>query len=167
MRKILITILILVVAALTAFFLSGILEKQNEIGNTLRTRQKIDWFTDYIETQMDVQMIPNIPTVFIFFNPDCEFCQKVAEIFKKQRDSLGDVQWFWISDASPVSIDEFVERYKFDQISDLIVIRDSNHILSNKAQVTFLPQIFIYDHTGRLVKEFKGETRLSAILNYL
>lgn len=106
-------------------------------------------------------------TVVMFFHPDCEHCQYEAKEITGRKSAFADINLWWISAADASDIKEFDQTYGLSKFVNTYLA----HIPGEKIMQTFgsvsVPHIFIYDEQGLLQKQFKGETRIDAILKYV
>jgi thioredoxin-related protein len=106
-------------------------------------------------------------TVVLFFHPDCEHCQYEARSIVAQKNDFANINLWWISAADSLAISKFEETNGLSRLQNTYLA----HISGEKVLQTFgsisVPHIFIYDEDGILQKEFKGETKIDAILKYI
>ena len=109
----------------------------------------------------------NKSTVVLFFHPDCEHCQYEAKAMMEQRNAFTDINVWWISAADTSAIKTFSQTFVLAKFPNTYLA----HIPAGKIIQTFgsvsVPHIFIYDEQGILQKQFKGETKIDAILKYI
>ena len=111
--------------------------------------------------------INNNSCLIIYFHPECEYCHYEAEQISLNIDRFYDFQIIMISTASRESVKDFANNYhllEFDNISVLIDTLDAFH---NTFGSNPFPTSFIYNKERKLVKQFKGEVKIEALLNYL
>lgn len=105
------------------------------------------WFTD--------QLIPqDKPVIIMYFNPDCEHCQKEAEVLVRNREILDSAFLLLASYDSPEDIGHFVKRYKLDQFRYMAAGRDADYYLPTFFKVEKTPFIAVYSRYHRFVKAF-------------
>ncbi|MBY5957792.1 hypothetical protein KUV50_06605 [Membranicola marinus] len=163
MKKPLSFVLIFSIIGISAYFIARIIYKNAQIERVTENSKTIDWFEEYMRSN-DTLSQNNTPTVLIYFNPDCEFCQHEAIGFYNYRTKLGDANWYWISDATQQEINNFSNEYKLTPISRLHFIHDSTGFLWQSAGATTIPYILVYNSSGNLTHKFSGETKIEAIL---
>jgi thiol-disulfide isomerase/thioredoxin len=107
------------------------------------------------------------PTIVLFFHPECEHCQYEADAIMKKQKEFEGINFWWISFADNTAIKAFSKKYGLENIPNSCVA----HLSAEKITQTFgsntIPHIFIYNKEQVLQKEFKGETKVEAILKYL
>jgi peroxiredoxin len=105
--------------------------------------------------------------LLIYFNSDCSHCQYEAEEIKKNVDRLRKVKVVFMSSEPLSKIKLFAEAYKLDAQENI----HFTNVNPEHVAVTFgalaIPHIFIYGPDKTLRKEFRGETKIEAILKYL
>ncbi len=105
-------------------------------------------------------------TIVLFFSPDCEHCQYEAEAIFKQKEQFANTNLWWVSTADGLVIKTFTQKYGLENLPNMYFA----HLSNQKVYQTFgsiaIPHIFIYDRQQNLQKEFKGETKIEALLKY-
>jgi thioredoxin-related protein len=114
------------------------------------------------------KQVPNndAKTIILFFNPDCDHCQYEAQAILEHPSDFVNTNFWWVTTVDSLAINDFSKKYHLDKLS--------NHYFAKlpveKVVETFgsvsVPHIFIYDKTGVLQKEFRGETKIEALLKY-
>jgi glutaredoxin len=108
----------------------------------------------------------NTPTVILFFNPDCDHCQYEAKAILEHQSDFATTHFWWVATVDALAINDFSKKYNLVSLSNHYFAK----LPAEKVVETFgsvsVPHIFIYDKTGVLQKEFRGETKIEAILKY-
>jgi thiol-disulfide isomerase/thioredoxin len=109
----------------------------------------------------------NKPTLILYFNSECDHCQYEAEAISQNVNKFENVNLLWVSYESLSIIRQFANTYKLASYPNIHFTK-INHkaILSTFGSVS-IPHIFIYDKDDKLLKEYKGETKVEALLKYL
>jgi glutaredoxin len=111
--------------------------------------------------------INEFSTIVLFFHPECEHCQYEAKTITEKQKEFSGVNLWWISIADSSSIKTFGKRYDLETHPHTYLA----HLEAEKVTQVFgsisIPHIFIYDHEHTLQKEFKGETKVEALLKYV
>lgn len=109
----------------------------------------------------------NKPTIIVYFNTECEYCQYEATQIVKYQKQFKDVNLYMLSAENIAQIKAFTHKMGLDKISNLemgkITVKESFEVFA----FTRIPDILIYNASGQLQKHFKGETKTEAILKYL
>ena len=112
-------------------------------------------------------MLNNKPTLIILFNPDCEHCQYEAEQLQRRHGEFANAGVYMLTTETPVRADAFARQYGLDTLPAMHVGTLSREESYRLFGPTSVPHIFIYGPTGQLKKEYKGETKIDALLAHL
>lgn len=107
------------------------------------------------------------PVLVIYFNTTCEHCQYEAEEIYKHRQTLEKISLLMISVEDKSVLTAFVQKYRLDEVTRLKILQDTNEHFRQIFGSSSIPNIFIYDADHKLVKHYRGETKMEAILKYL
>lgn len=114
------------------------------------------------------KQVPNndTPTIILFFNPDCDHCQYEAKSILEHQSDFTNTNFWWVATVDASAINNFSKKYNLVSLSNQYFAK----LPAEKVVETFgsvsVPNIFIYDKTGVLQKEFRGETKIEALLKY-
>jgi thioredoxin-related protein len=103
----------------------------------------------------------------IYFDSNCEYCQYELMEIKKNISLFTHSQIVFISSQDISSIKKASEDYGLTEISNIDFVKINSVDVFDTFGSASLPHIFIYDSNQKLIKEFKGETKVEAILKYL
>lgn len=109
----------------------------------------------------------NIPTVFFYFNSECEHCQSEAEQIRDNLEKFKNVQLVFISFEDSKKIKAFATKYKLTGSDKITFLHDSNVNFATTFDVNSLPTVVIYDKKKKLVAKIKGEIKVEVILEKL
>lgn len=111
---------------------------------------------------------PNPATaVVILFNTTCEHCQYEASEIKKSINSFSQSSILMISSEGIKTIKAFAEQYDLHTEPSVTFAKINPEDHYKTFGSVSIPHIFIYGKDHKLIKEFKGETKIEAILKYL
>jgi thiol-disulfide isomerase/thioredoxin len=144
-------------------------QPQDATANTLKTIQQIPAFTimsapDSIAFTSE-QLQKNKPVVLVFFNPDCDHCQKETKELLAYKNELKDIQIVMSSVLPYKLINEFYKDYNIASMPNIKMGQDVNYALGKKYRPARFPGIYIYDASGSLAKVFAGNAGVPAILD--
>jgi hypothetical protein len=151
----------------TSFMIYLIIERVNHKRVTRKELQNLGNFPllDFDSTRFF--MTSNRKTIVVYFDSGCDHCQYELNQIFINRNSFTDSDIILISSELISTIKYYAER---NCPRDLGNIRFTK-INQDEAYETFgslaVPQIFIYGADGILIKEFKGETKIDVVLQYL
>ncbi len=105
------------------------------------------------------------PVVLVIFNSTCEHCQYELSQIKNNMSNFNNLELVFLSSES-ISVIKRVALL-FESAPNVSFVKiNPEHLYDSFGTVRF-PTIFIYNSVGTLVKEFKGEVKIDAILEYV
>lgn len=108
------------------------------------------------------------PTVIIYFHPECEHCQYEASEIGKQAEQFEKANMILITpDDSTKRVEDFANKYHLSGVDNLVVLLDRKNNFKNHFGTAVIPSIFIYGVDKKLLKMYKGETKIEAIIGSL
>lgn len=165
MKKQLLIILILIILAVVSYFGFQSYQKikakkvSNEQISQLPKTTSFQWIGKSAVSN-------DKASVILFFSPDCEHCQYEARAIVAKKNEFTNINLWWVSVADSTAIMKFSKTYGLNHLSNNYLA----HLSAEKVYQTFgsvsVPHIFIYNNHKVLQKEFKGETKIDAILKY-
>jgi len=105
--------------------------------------------------------------ILIFFQPDCDHCQREAEQIQQNLGAFKDYQLYFISDAALPQIAAFAQTYKLAGNPAINFYQTSISDIMRTIGSVQLPSVYVYSNEGKLVKSFIGETPIGWILSVL
>jgi peroxiredoxin len=109
----------------------------------------------------------NVSTIFIVFNPDCEFCQHETIDLLKNITRFKNTQIVMVSYMSYDMLKQFYKRYQIANYPIITMGRDENFFLLKFFKIRILPSTFVYDKNGNFKKAFKQRVDMDPLLEEL
>jgi peroxiredoxin len=116
-----------------------------------------------------VQSARDLPgrSILIFFNPDCDHCQREAGMIRDHLDSFGAFSLYFISSDSLETIEQFAEEYGLAGKENVHFARtEVEEVIRNFGPIP-APSMYLYSGKKKLFREFKSETPIDQILGAL
>ena len=104
--------------------------------------------------------------VLIFFNPDCDHCQREATQISEQKQIFRNYSVYFISIDSVQNISKFAHDYNLIESNFYFSQANGLDVYQSVGPLPQVPAIFIYDNK-RLIKRLEGEVKLEEIMKYL
>ena len=101
----------------------------------------------------------------MFFNPDCDHCQKETKELLAYKEELKGIQILMVSTASYPQIKDFYEAYGLSSMPNVKVGQDINGKLGRIYKLSTFPSTFVYDNRGVLAKAYVGNIGIPAIMD--
>ncbi len=168
-RKVIISIVIISVAGLLFFLVSKTIDKirhKERIAQKIKTFPALSVIAIGHNDLADWKNAGN-PTVIIFFNSGCEHCQYEVGSIAQALAAFKETNLLFISDESVEKITAFSRQYKLNDKPGVWWLKMEPEEVYNTFGNIGVPHIWIYNKEGKLIKEFKGETKVEAILQWL
>ncbi|MEP7107091.1 MAG: TlpA disulfide reductase family protein [Ferruginibacter sp.] len=107
----------------------------------------------------------NEPFILMFFNPDCDHCQKEIKELMAYKEELKGIQILMVSPAPYPAIKDFYEAFGLSSMPDVRIGQDINYKLGSIYQLKTYPSTFVYDNRGILAKAFVGNIGIPALID--
>jgi peroxiredoxin len=105
--------------------------------------------------------------ILIFYNPECDHCQREAEAIRKEIEQFRDHSIYFIA-ASPIeTISQFARDYDLTGYSNVVFAKAEIPDVIREMGSIGTPALFIYSKDKQLIKKFDGETKVEEIIKFL
>lgn len=112
------------------------------------------------------KMLPQNEIVFIiYFNPECDHCQKEAETYLSKIDSLQNIKTIWIA-AKYVElkmIAAFAEKYQLQKLNALAIGKETAYNLPLFYRMETTPYGAVYSN-NKMIAEYRGHFNFSELI---
>lgn len=112
--------------------------------------------TEYIAT--------GSPSIFIYFDPDCEHCQRETKSILAHIDQLRKANLYWITNGDLTELKQFCQNFRLDTFKNVMIGRDYEYTFYRAFLPPSTPYIAIYNSHKSLVRLYKGEPDLNSIV---
>jgi len=103
--------------------------------------------------------------LFVYFNSDCDHCQRQAMTLLKHADQLTELQVYFITADSLNEVRKFASKFKFSDHRNFIIGTDYDYTFYAKYLPEKVPFLAIYNRTNKLVRIYEGETNIHSIVS--
>lgn len=168
-KTVLSTVLIFTIGLLTylGYRVIVMTKQKNDIALHLQTIPTFEFLTIKQQPFANQNLEPNIHTIFIYFNSECEFCQHEAQSISENLAQFDDVQFVFVSAEAITVIEKFSETYNLNNKQNIIFLHDNLDIFSSRFDATSIPYLLIYDKNQKLIKKHKGQLNAKGLLRVL
>lgn len=135
----------------------------------IQNRQHLPSFSFYDLTRRPFaanKLKRGVPVCIIYYNSECEHCQKEAIEIRKNIDALKGTQIIMVSTNAPETTKLFIKDHRLEK-TDFIWLFDKDFCFAQWFGNSLVPSVFIYDSHQTLIKEYVGEVKIEAILENL
>lgn len=109
----------------------------------------------------------NLNTLFIIFNPDCEFCQHETIDLLKNIERFKNTQIIMVTYMSHEMMKHFYTQYKIADYPEITMGRDDKYFFLKFFRIRIMPSNFIYDKDGKFKIAFHQRVPMDTLLNNL
>ena len=108
-----------------------------------------------------------MPTVFLYFGSECNFCQHEAQSIRDTIDAFNNIQLVFISTEPVEKCKVFSEKHKLQGKDNIIFLSDHKGYFAHVLNVSFIPFTIIYDKNQHLIGTHKGQLNAKSILRII
>lgn len=166
--------LLALLAILVLFFITLLVYK---INNAIKIKARIEHnivdlpnfsFYNLQQQPFTKDSLPiNKPSLFIYFNTDCEHCQYEATEIVKNTTALRDDNIVFVSNQPYTNIRQFDNAYHLSQYSFIRLLKDSTDNFYKTFGTSTVPSLVLYNSKGALIKNYKGEVDITTVITLL
>ena len=110
----------------------------------------------------------NKPLVLIYFDPDCDHCQKLMDELFKKINSFKKVEMVLITFKSVTEVAAFEKKYTTSKYANMKVGTEGTlFYLKNYYKLVKMPFTALYDSKGNYSYSYRDETPLDDLINRL
>ncbi len=105
--------------------------------------------------------------VLIFFQPDCDHCQREAVEIQENLEAFKNTNLYFITSQTLEEAKNFANTYGLSDQPNITFARTSTEsVLKNYGPIA-TPSIYIYTENNVLIKAFNGEVKIETVLKYI
>ncbi|OQP45983.1 hypothetical protein A4D02_32855 [Niastella koreensis] len=101
----------------------------------------------------------------MYFDPNCKFSQQQTETIIRNIKLLKNVHFYFFTNKSFITMNEFKEYYKLGNYKNITVGRDYTNYFSKEFSAYSYPWLVIYNKQQKLKKVIIGGTDIETIKN--
>jgi len=165
--KILIPLLLIAALAFMAYQVVSKINHKKQVAENIKKMPVFSYLTLENKTFTQENLAQNKPTLFIYFNSECDFCNHEAEMVQQNLDKLQNIQVVFISYEPIEKIKQFATKFKLLNYDYITFLSDSKISFSTTFDVKSLPCLVLYDEQNNLIEKIKGQVKIETVLNKL
>nr|WP_315221390.1 redoxin domain-containing protein [uncultured Flavobacterium sp.] len=170
MKKYLKIILAVTFISILSFFAYQIIVKINhkkEVAENIKNIPEFIYTNINGENFINEDLKKNIPTLFIYFNSECEYCNEEAKMIKQNIDKFKNIQLIFVSFEKPQLIRTFASKHQLTIYDNIHFLCDSKVTFATTFDVKSLPCLVLYNKNQKLIEKIKGQTKTEILLEKL
>lgn len=106
-------------------------------------------------------------SVFVFFDPDCHYCEEEAKQLKENIQSVKNTQFLWVSNEPLDSIVKFQQHFGLEKHQEIIFLKDEKAQLMDQWGISVIPSFLVYDPEKELKLIHKGAYRIDRLITQI
>ena len=165
--KIILPILFFVGFGFLIFQITSIINHKKEVAENIKTIPKFNFQNINGGRFANENLIKNTPTLFVYFNSECEFCNEEAETIKENIEKFKNFQLIFISIEKPELIKSFAVKHKLNLYDKINFLSDSQVSFAPSFDVKSLPCLVLYDKDQNLIEKIKGQIKPEILIKKL
>lgn len=167
MKKILKIVIPILIISLLAFMGYKVVSKINHKKQVAENIKKMPAFS-YLTLENKIFTNENLeegkPTLFIYFNSECDFCNHEAEMVKENIEQLKEIEVVFISYEPIEKIRPFATKFKLLHHDNIYFLSDSKITFASTFDVKSMPCLVLYDKGKNLIEKIKGQVKIETVL---
>ncbi|WP_445713336.1 peroxiredoxin family protein [Flavobacterium sp.] len=167
MKKILKIVIPILIISLLAFMGYKVVSKINHKKQVAENIKKMPAFS-YLTLENKIFTNENLeegkPTLFIYFNSECDFCNHEAEMVQQNIEQLKDIQVVFISYEPVEKIKQFATKFNLLHHANISFLSDSKITFAATFDVKSMPCLVLYDKNNILIEKIKGQVKIETVL---
>jgi peroxiredoxin len=165
--KIILPVLFMVLFGFLIFQITSKINHKKEVEENIKTIPKFSFQNINGGVFTDQNIIKNTPTIFIYFNSECEFCNEEAEMIKENLEKFSNFQLIFVSFEQPELIKTFAEKHQLINYDKINFLSDTQVSFAPTFDVKSLPCLVLYDKNRQLIEKIKGQIKPEILLKKL
>ena len=112
--------------------------------------------------------IPNgMPTLFMYFSPDCSHCVEQTQAMLSRIEELGDIRIYMITPLSLPAIKDFEQKMGLGRYPNITIGKEFRHFFPAFYGISYVPHFAVYDRRKNLVGAFEGNISMNQLIDRL
>ena len=143
------------------------IQHKKEVAENIKTIPKFEYQNIKGGNFTNENLKEDIPTLFIYYNSECDFCNEEAKMIKQNIDKFAGFQLCFISFEKPEQIKIFANKYQLNTYDNIHFLCDSKVTFATTFDVKSMPCLVLYNKDQKLIGKIKGQVKAETILKKL
>jgi peroxiredoxin len=165
--KIIIPVLFIVIFGFMIFQITSKINHKKKVAENIKTIPNFNFQNISGGKFTNENLIKNTPTLFIYFNSECEFCNEEAEMIKVNVEKFRPFQLIFISIEKLELIKSFAVKHKLNCYDKINFLSDTQVSFAPTFDVKSLPCLVLYDKDRHLIEKIKGQIKPEVLIKKL
>ena len=143
------------------------IQHKKEVAENIKTIPKFEYKNIKGGVFSNANLKKDTPTLFVYFNSECEFCNEEAQMIQANIQQLSAFQLVFISFEKPALIKAFAAKHQLNSYDNVTFLSDSKASFATTFDVKSLPCLVLYDKNQKLIEKIKGQTKVDVLVKKL
>jgi peroxiredoxin len=162
--KILIPILVISLLAFMGYQVVSKINHKKQVAENIKKMPAFSYVTLENKAFTQQNLAQNKPTLFIYFNSECDFCNHEAEMVQQNIEQLKAIQVVFISYEPVEKIKQFATKFNLLHHAKISFLSDSKINFATTFDVKSMPCLVLYDKDNNLIEKIKGQVKIETVL---
>jgi len=143
------------------------IQHKKEVAENIKTIPKFSFQNINGGVFSNQNLKKDTPTLFVYFNSECEFCNEEAQMIKENITKFKHVQLVFISFEKQDLIKAFAAKHQLSTYDNITFLSDTKISFATTFDVKSLPCLVLYDKNQKLIEKIKGQTKAETLIKKL
>lgn len=162
--KILIPIIVISLLAFMSYKVVSKINHKKQVAENIKQMPVFSYITLENKVFTQENLVQNKPTLFIYFNSECDFCNHEAEMVQQNIEQLKAIQVVFISYEPVEKIKQFATKFNLLHHANISFLSDSKINFATTFDVKSMPCLVLYDKDNNLIEKIKGQVKIETVL---
>jgi peroxiredoxin len=107
------------------------------------------------------------PTLFIYFNSECEYCNQETKMIQESVDKFRPYQLVFVSFEKPELIKTFAKKHHLLNYDNIHFVCDTKATFATTFDIQSLPCLVLYNKNQQIIEKIKGQTKVETLVKKL
>lgn len=107
------------------------------------------------------------PLCIVYMDPDCHFCDEEIKGILDHIDRFANSQLLFVSPATAERLQQYQDQMGLALHEQILLAHDRDFSFPQYFAAATTPTVIIYGSDGKLLKKYRGQTKIEAILAHL
>ena len=108
-------------------------------------------------------IVGEAPFILTYFNTECEYCRAEILSIQNHKSLQKRSMIYLISDEPSKILEQFRKEFELDSPQNIQILQDSSRQVKELFGIKGVPNTFVYNRDGKLLKNFEGETKAEVL----
>lgn len=143
------------------------IQYKNGVEKNIKTIPKFEYLNTKGGVFTNDNLKNNIPTLFIYYNSECDFCNEETKMIKQNIEKFGDFQLCFISFEKTEQIKKFANKHQLNTYDNIHFLCDSKVTFATTFDIKSMPCLVLYNKNKKLITKIRGQIKVETLIHKL